>query len=369
MSYSDPRSQAAGVPARRPAWPLATSAVGAVLLAAVTDALTTRLVALWPDALAAGRLWPTPGTLAIDHLVAVPVLTVGAAVAAWWGVSLVLITVSLLAERAGVRSAALVRCIHALTPRTLRRLAVAGVGAGLTFSALPAHAAEAPPDLGWSATQPAEASALPSQAVRAQPPSSLEPAMPELTAADPSSPSVPTDPTSLGPLSPPEKTAPTIPRVEQAEQVERAEQVDTPAPTGGTPRRPAPPGTAGAETSTPPPEQPAASPPGAPAAAGRAPTSRPADGQHPSAHSSRGEDLPTPAPAHVDLSAGATPSTVVVAAGDTLWDLAAARLPPEATDAQIATSWQAWYALNAAVIGQDPDLLHPRQVLHVPQTG
>lgn len=322
MPSTPPRSRAAGAQTRPPAWPLATSAAGAVLLAAATGALTSRLLALWPDVLAARRLWSTPGTLGIDRLVAVPLLAVGAAVAAWWGVSLVLIAVSLLAERAGMRNAALGRCIHALAPRTLRRLAVAGVGAGLTFSALPAYAAESPPDLGWSATQPADDAELSSRAVREQPRAPLERAVPELAAmaTAPSPPPAPTDPTSLGPLVPPEAVPATPP-------VDQPPKVDTPASAGSAPGTPTQPGAAGAATSAP----------------------------------------STPAPAGVDLSVAPADSTVVIAAGDTLWDLAAARLPPEATNAQIAASWGAWYALNAPVIGHDPDLLHPGQVLHVPQ--
>ena len=52
--------------------------------------------------------------------------------------------------------------------------------------------------------------------------------------------------------------------------------------------------------------------------------------------------------------------------GDTLWDLAAAHLPAEATDAEISASWQQWYLENRAVIGPDPDLILPGQILSVP---
>ena len=357
------------MPTSRPPWPLATSAGGAALLTAVTGALVFRLVDLWPEALAAGRAWPTPGALAIDRLVAVPLLAVGAAVAAWWGLSLVLITVSLLAERAGVHSDTLLRCVHTLAPRTLRRLAAAGVGAGLAFSALPAHAAEAPPDLGWTATQPSADVGLSPRAILEEVPSPLDAATSErgttatsdlvTPATDLDPPSVPTDPTHLGPLSPedaPPEAPPPTPRVDQAEKV------DTPSPTGGAPR---------SSAHTPPAERPPGLPavagaPDVPAHGGLAPT--PADSQHGSTLPSRDRVPSTPAP-RVDVSADPSASTVVIAPGDTLWDLAAARLPPEATDAQIAASWHDWYALNAAVIGQDPDLLHPGHVLHVPQAG
>lgn len=58
--------------------------------------------------------------------------------------------------------------------------------------------------------------------------------------------------------------------------------------------------------------------------------------------------------------------TVVVDPGDTLWRIAERRLPPDAGAADIATSWHAWYAANTDVIGADPDLIYPGQVLHAP---
>lgn len=242
-------------PARR-TWPLATAALGATALIAATGALGARLVAVWPQVLASSQQWPIPSSAAIDALVAAPLLAAGTVVAAWWGLSLALITISLVADRAGMHSAALVRCVHAVAPRALRRLAAAGVsaglGAGLTFSAVGAQAAQELPDLGWTTTAQVAAVHVTS-----------------------------TDPTSLG----------------------------DPAP------------------------------------------------QAPETHSLDGDARP-------DLS----PGVVVVAPGDTLWDLAAAHLPPGATDAQIATSWHAWYELNVTVIGSDPDLLQPGQLLQVPPT-
>jgi nucleoid-associated protein YgaU len=52
-----------------------------------------------------------------------------------------------------------------------------------------------------------------------------------------------------------------------------------------------------------------------------------------------------------------------VARGDTLWAIAAAQLGPGATDAQVVARWHDLYARNAAVIGGDPDLLLPGQLL------
>jgi hypothetical protein len=57
---------------------------------------------------------------------------------------------------------------------------------------------------------------------------------------------------------------------------------------------------------------------------------------------------------------------VTVKAGDTLWDLAARELGPHATNEQIAERWPHWYAANRQVIGADPNLILPGQVLRAP---
>jgi nucleoid-associated protein YgaU len=64
------------------------------------------------------------------------------------------------------------------------------------------------------------------------------------------------------------------------------------------------------------------------------------------------------------------PSTHVVVRGDCLWDIAADRLgrgrPSAPTDGEVARAVHAWWSANVAVIGQDPDLLRPGQVLSPP---
>ncbi|HEY3001833.1 MAG TPA: hypothetical protein VGJ44_05745 [Kribbellaceae bacterium] len=59
-------------------------------------------------------------------------------------------------------------------------------------------------------------------------------------------------------------------------------------------------------------------------------------------------------------------AVVAVREGDSLWSIAAAELGPGASDAAIAERWPQWYAANAPVIGSDPDLIQPGQVLHAP---
>ncbi|MGC4944060.1 LysM peptidoglycan-binding domain-containing protein [Kribbella sp. DT2] len=56
----------------------------------------------------------------------------------------------------------------------------------------------------------------------------------------------------------------------------------------------------------------------------------------------------------------------VVLRGESLWSIAAAELGAGASDSAVAARWPQWYAANRAVIGPDPDLLLPGQVLHSP---
>jgi nucleoid-associated protein YgaU len=87
--------------------------------------------------------------------------------------------------------------------------------------------------------------------------------------------------------------------------------------------------------------------------------------------------VPEPAPAaapQIDVRLVATPPSeaeamlddVVVRRGDTLWEIAARALGKHATAAEIAAEWPRWYAANRAVIGADPDLIHPGTVLRAP---
>jgi nucleoid-associated protein YgaU len=57
---------------------------------------------------------------------------------------------------------------------------------------------------------------------------------------------------------------------------------------------------------------------------------------------------------------------IVVHRGDTLWDIVARHLGPDASDAEVATAWPRWYDANRQVIGDDPNLLLPGQILRVP---
>lgn len=73
-------------------------------------------------------------------------------------------------------------------------------------------------------------------------------------------------------------------------------------------------------------------------------------------------------PAHPE-SASAPGVAHVVRPGDTLWGIARAGLEAagrRAEPADVALAWPRWYAANADVVGPDPDLIRPGQVLVPP---
>lgn len=59
-------------------------------------------------------------------------------------------------------------------------------------------------------------------------------------------------------------------------------------------------------------------------------------------------------------------AVVFVAPGDTLWFLAARRLGPDATSAEVGVEWRRWYGANRAAVGPDPARLHVGTLLVPP---
>lgn len=87
-----------------------------------------------------------------------------------------------------------------------------------------------------------------------------------------------------------------------------------------------------------------------------------ASGTVPDWPSADGDDVP-------DWPSAESAGSHVVVRGDCLWDIAGGRLvgsgtPP--TDTEIAAAVQAWWSANEQVIGPDPDLILPGQVLRAP---
>ncbi len=77
-------------------------------------------------------------------------------------------------------------------------------------------------------------------------------------------------------------------------------------------------------------------------------------------------DRPATSAAAHELVPPRQPQSYTVTPGDTLWGIAAAHLPRPPTNSSIARAWPLWWHTNRAVIGNDPDLIQPGQVLRVP---
>ncbi|MFC5677775.1 LysM peptidoglycan-binding domain-containing protein [Aeromicrobium endophyticum] len=71
-------------------------------------------------------------------------------------------------------------------------------------------------------------------------------------------------------------------------------------------------------------------------------------------------------PASAPLAGRDTADHVRVRPGDTLWAIARRSLPPGATTAEIASATATWHRTNREVIGDDPDLVVPDQLLAPP---
>lgn len=82
---------------------------------------------------------------------------------------------------------------------------------------------------------------------------------------------------------------------------------------------------------------------------------------------------PGPLTAHPVRSARQQPASaapVTVVAGDSLWSIAARGLGGSpASDVDVALEWPRWYQANRTVVGDNPDVLLPGQVLRPPSTS
>jgi hypothetical protein len=77
----------------------------------------------------------------------------------------------------------------------------------------------------------------------------------------------------------------------------------------------------------------------------------------------------TAQPSRASQAAPRAMGEVTVLAGDTLWDIAARQLGPDASDVEVALHWPRWYQANVAAIGENPDVLLPGQILKSPSAA
>jgi nucleoid-associated protein YgaU len=294
----------------------------------------------------------------LDEMVSVAVLAVGAVAAALLTVGCVLLTLSAVARAAGRTLGRLERVGTRLTPAILRRAVAVTITTGIGLGAVSGVATASDVDLGWEVTESTSAS--------------NEPAHPEPAAEAP------------GPG-------------EADTAAEPAEQVPTPEPAGSSSTEPDPapsgePGPAPSgepdpdlEPTAPDPDvepspaetlDPAVAPASGDHASATAPATRttttpatttPATTTHDTAATTTHDTAATTGTTHPAVDGGPTAATTVsVRAGDTLWEIAAAHLPAGSDDAAVAAAWPRWYEANRDVIGPDPDLIHPGQVLTAP---
>ena len=306
------------------------------------------------------------------------VLAVGATLAAWVATTSALALACVIVRSVGRRWDAGERLVLRHAPAAVRRLAGIGVslsvGVGLALGAGPAQAAEPPAAPETSAPGPAVVDLGWQPTARTDSPVGDQAHQPAVGSTDGFSGDVP----------------PVAPRLSSGPPSSAGGQAYTPAvgsshesdpsgpplvPSGSASRSAAP----TSESSAEPTPHAAAQSPHAQTVMDALPTGRPdvaATGSPQPPHVPLGPLLGTPArtaapsPTTTSDPAAPTPSVVeiVVLRGHTLWSIASRSLGPNASDASVATECQRWFDANRDVIGDDPDLIKPGQILSAPRS-
>jgi len=277
-----------------------------------------------------------PGDLAA--LVAVVLLWTGCAAAAWYFVTCAAIVMVHLAHTVGAGTAGLERAVRRWGFPVLRRtlLSTVAAGAGLTLTVGAASATQSTPevpvphDLGWGASS-----------ITGQPPVGEQVAEAIMPAGETAAGSDTDRSSAAATTSATPGTA-----ALQAVAEPSAGVATEPSSAGGAAGPPAGARSAQASSGT------------SATLASSTATRRPATPAAPTATA-----LPAARPAP---DAETARSTYVVLPGDTLWSIAEKHLGPTTTDADVTQAWPEWYAANLADVGPDPHLIHPGQLLQVP---
>jgi LysM repeat protein len=273
----------------------------------------------------------------LDEVVSVAVLAVGVVAAALLTVGCLLLTLTAVARVAGRTLHRLERVATRLTPALLRRAVAVTITTGIGLGAVSGVATASEIDLGWEVT---ESASVPQEPARPTPATEG----PGLGAGDAAA-------------------AVQVAAAEPAGPSSSAPGSDAAAPEAAT-QAAVVQGTAAEPTGAGAPDPVAAPAVSDPLATIVAPTAGPP------ASTATTATTATTAAAHPPVPAGPTAAaTVTVRAGDTLWAIAASHLPPGSDDAAVAAAWPRWYEANRDVVGPDPDVIHPGQVLAAPDAS
>lgn len=301
---------------------------GLLLLGFLLSLIGAGLLGQWQTADARNQ------TFRVEDLLAAAAAVAGAGLLLWWIISLTCAGAGLLLEKHGNARAAAVTRI--MSPAFMRRLVVAAVSVQL-LSGPAAQAAGPVPGPQWSPTGGQETSVSAATGSGPAVPAAQEqetsaPANPPLEASPPAG--LPSEAPELAPA--PGDPMEQMP-ADQTSHLEGAPKDGLPVSGRPAAVRPAPPSTI---------HHPGWQPP--------APVVEP------------GLLAAPPVRSQSSLQQTNQPWSVAVLAGDSLWDIVAQHLGPEASDVEIALEWPRWYEANKTLIGQDPDVLLPGQVLLPP---
>ena len=336
-------------------------------------------------ALAAGAaLAASPGRAAdVPDAVAVLLLWTGCAAAVWYALTCALALLIRLARGAGATTSALEQVVRRWGFPVLRRavLTTVAAGAGLTLTVGAAGAAPTggepalPQDLGWGADvvseRPAEVGARLGEAARTGIPIAVQAdggagAVPPLRQAPGASGGPAATDDQVGGTAPAHDAVPTAEAAGEAARVgQEAPGTSDAAGAPGTDHAAGAPGTdhaAGASGTDHAAGAPGTSLAGPTPGAGSGPRTPEA---HPSPAATAATAARTPAPPGEEESPSDA-GTYRVRPGDSLWSIAAAHLGEHASTEEVARAWPEWHRANRPQLGANPHLIHPGQLLHVP---
>jgi len=260
-----------------------------------------------------------------------------------WGLFVVAIAAFARLPGAGGRAARHV--LHHIAPAAAGRLVIAAVG----ITAIAGVSGCAAPDGSAATVSVANLAA-------SEPGSSTDPSAPTL---DIDWPDAPAGGATAPPTTDPPATAPAPAAPAPVPTTAPATTTAAPSPVPASATATAP-DAVGSTVSTPSPvSKMDAKPPPTPTAA----STRPASTRPASAPPASTPPASTETPVAASEPTPTADGSVTVRPGDTLWAIAARKLPADATDVDIDTAWRAWYSANTEVIGADPDLIIPGQHL------